>query len=145
MRRFPKLLGTVVFTLGLASQMAHASPFAFGYSGFTSTNNITSDTGTVYNIDSGWFNSQGGHDPENTNYFSGYQDCGPYCSNYFSFNLADLAGSITSASFTLYSYVITDPGTFHIYGTGLLPSDVDSNHAYSSVALYTALTSGPLI
>src|ERR1035441_4796955 len=66
---------------------------------------------------SGWVNSGGTYLPGNTNYFAGislynYRD-------WFTFDLKSVTGTITGATVSMDSYVITASGTYSIYGTSL--------------------------
>jgi hypothetical protein len=145
MRKF--VACAVVVFLALVSVNASAEYYAFGFSGFTSSNNLNINGTPYYNIDSGWINSNGLHQAGNTNYYSGEFDCGGtgICRNFFSFDLSGLSGSITSASFTVFTYAISTPGVYDIYGTNLDPSDVNSANGYTSQPFYNRLTAGPMI
>jgi PEP-CTERM motif len=146
MRRHFVLLAITIVAVWSIS--ASAENFAFGFSSFTSTNNLNIDGSPYYNIDSGWINSNGVHQASNTNYYSGFFDCGGtgICKNFFSFDLTLLnTRTVNSATFTVFSYGISVPGTYLIFGTNLDPSDVNSANGYTSVPFYNRLTAGPLI
>ena len=137
----------VVLFLVLLSVNAYAEYYAFGFSSFTATNNLTINGSPFYNIDSGWINSNGVHQAGNTNYYSGRFDCGGTltCKDFFSFDFSSLTGPVTSASFTVFTYGVSVVGTYNIYGTNLDPSDVNSANGYTSVPFYNRLTAGPVI
>ena len=127
---------------------AYAESFAFGFSAFTPTNHLTIDGSPFNNTDSGWINSNGMHQALNTNYYSGFFDCAGtgVCKNFFSFDLSALTSKkVNTATFTVFSYSISVPGTYNIYGTNLDPTDVNSANGYTSVPFYNRLTAGPLI
>lgn len=131
-----------VLALALFSANAHADDFAFGSSGFTPGNNLTINGTAYYNTDSGWIQSTGVHSASNTNYLSG--NYGVQYNNYFSFDLTNLSGTVTSASFEVDTYVVstTGTGTYDIYATALTPAEVNSGNSFSSIAFFNALTSG---
>jgi hypothetical protein len=52
---------------------------------------------------------------------------------------------VTSASFTLDAYSVTNPGTFDIYGTALTPAEVDSAFSYTNPAIYNGIVDAPVI
>jgi hypothetical protein len=136
-----KLLAFSVFlALALFSANAFADDYAFGSSSFTSGNNLTIN-GTAYNnTDSGWIQSTGYHNAGNTNYLSG--SYGVQYNNYFSFNLSSLTGVVTTASFEVYTYGVTNTGTYNIYATSLTPAEVNSANSFNSTAYFNDLTSG---
>ena len=145
MRKIVSLLG--VLFLSLVSVNAHAENYAFGFSTFTSGNNLDINGTPYYNTDSGWINSDGVHDGGNNNYYSGEFDCGGtgVCKNYFSFDLSNLSGAITSASFDVYTYTISVPGPYTNWGTSLTPTEVASGNSFTNLGYYNALSSGPLV
>jgi PEP-CTERM motif len=149
MKKYLPIIAIVVFAFAAVGAQAQQDSFFAGASGFTGSNNLNIDGNPYYNTDSGWFRNDGTHQGGNTNYITGYcapNDCGGfYYHGYFSFDLSSLTGA-TSASFNVNSYLIQyDPGWYLLYGTSLLPSDVDSSFDYNSVALYNALVTGPMI
>jgi hypothetical protein len=142
MRKLFALAG--ILALGLFSVNAYADDYAFGFSNFTGGNNLTINGAAYYNTDSGWIQSTGEHDGGNPNYVSG--DLGGVAYNdYFSFDLSSLTGSVTSASFNVYTYEISDPGSYDIYATSLTPAEVNSGNSFTSTAFFNDLTSGPAI
>jgi hypothetical protein len=131
------LLALILFSAGASAQTS----CAFCDSSFTSTNNLTIN-GTAYdNVDSGWIDANGNHTGGNTNYATGV-DSGVPVSDYFSFELANLAGTVTSASLNVDAYDLTANGPYAIYATTLTPDEVNSGNSFNSVAYYDALTSG---
>lgn len=136
-----------LLVVGLLSMTAYAENYAFGFSAFTSTNNVDINGNPFFNTDSGWINSDGVHEAGNTNYYSGEFDCGGtgVCRNFFSFDLTGLTGPITSAGLTLNTYTISVSGTYFIFGTSLTPSQVNSANGYTNLGYYNALASGPLL
>ena len=145
MRRFWALGILAVLAL---SVNANAEYFAFGFSAFTPTNNVTVNGSNVFNnTDSGWINSDGVHQGGNTNYYSGEFDCGgaSICHNFFSFDLSNLSGGVNSAVFNVQAYSVSVPGEYEIFGTSLTPGDVASGNSYTSLPFYNALVSGPEI
>jgi len=144
-----KLSGLAVGTLllSLLAGNAYGEYFAYGFSSFTASNNLTLNGTAYYNTDSGWFNSNGLHTAGNTNYYSGEYDCAGtnVCRDYFSFNLTGLTGTVSSATFNVDTYEISVTGLFDIYGTSLTPSQVASGNSYESTALWSDLALGPLV
>jgi PEP-CTERM motif len=144
-----RLLAFAVITiLAVWNLSVSAENFAFGYSSFTSTNNLNIDGTAYYNIDSGWINSDYLHQGGNTNYYSGYFDCGGtgVCKNFFSFDLSGLTeNKVKAATFTVFSYGISVPGIYTIYGSKLDPSEVYSGNTYTSKQYYNKLTSANVI
>ena len=149
MRNLVKFLVIAMLAFVVVGAQAQQDSFFAGGSGFNSANNLNIDGTPYYNIDSGWFRSDGIHQGGNTNYITGYcapNDCGGFFYHgYFSFDLTSLTGA-SAASFNVFSYLIQyDPGTYLLYGTTLTPGDVDSSLDYTNVALYNALIAGPSI
>ncbi len=145
MRKLAILGILAVMALGVS---AYAENFAFGFSALTASNNLTINGTPFFNTDSGWINSDGVHEAENTNYYSGEFDCGGTgpCRNYFSFDLTGFTpSSITSAVFNVDTYTVSVPGIYDLHATDLLPSDVDSSVGFTSLAFYNDLASGPVI
>ncbi len=153
MRRKVSYLVAVLFCLTFISGSAHALDiYAFGFSTFTSTNSLTIDNTPYYNTDSGWFDQTGLHAAGITNYLAGWCDeCllfdhGPLHRNYFSFDLSNLSTNVTSAMLNVSAYSVIGSQTYYLYGTDLMPSDVDSSNAYSGrTDIYEALVAGPLL
>jgi len=148
MRKFVCLLAFALLAIMVMGAQAQSDSFFSGGSTFNSGNNLTIDGTPYYNTDSGWIKNTGEHDGGNTNYITGWcANCGGFWYHgYFSFNLSSFAGGAGAASWNVDSYIIQyDPGTYLLYGTSLLPSDVYSGNSFSSVALYNALVAGPVI
>ncbi len=150
MRRFIYVLAFALLAIMLVGAQAQQDSFFAGASGFTSANNLTIDGNPYYNTDSGWIRNDGIHEGGNTNYITGWcgpDDCGGFWFHgYFSFDLSGFTGNATAASWNVDSYLIQyDPGTYLLYGTTLLPSDVYSGNDFTSVAYYNALVAGPVI
>ena len=146
MRKFVLALA-VVFLVAM-SVNAFAENFAFGFSSFTPGNNLNVNGTAFYNIDSGWINSNGVHQANNTNYYSGFYDCGGtgVCKNYFVFDLTGLdAKKINTATFTVNTYSISVGGTYYIFGTNLSGPNVSSTNGFTSIPYYNRLTAGPII
>jgi hypothetical protein len=150
MRRFIYLLTLALLAIMVVGAQAQQDSFFSGASSFNGGNNLNIDGTPYYNTDSGWIQNQGIHEGGNTNYITGYcgpGDCGGYFYHgYFSFDLSNFAGNASAASWNVYSYLIQyDPGTYLLYGTSLLPSDVASGNTFTSVPFYSALVAGPVI
>jgi hypothetical protein len=143
MRKSVVFLG--VLCLVLLTHTASADPYAFGFSNFTAGNNLDINGTMYYNTDSGWVTNTGVHDGGNQNYFSGYVDCGAYCANFFSFDLATLDPGVTSASLTVDAYGVTNIGIFDIYGTALTPAEVNSAFSYTNLGVYNGIVDAPVI
>jgi hypothetical protein len=145
LRKIVSLLGLLFFSL--VSVNAHAQNYAFGYSGFTSSNNLDINGIPYYNTDSGWINSAGFHGGGNANYYSGEFDCGGtgVCKDYFSFDLSGLSGKITSASFNVYTYTVSVAGPYTLWGTSLTPGEVNSSNTFTNLGYYNGLSSGPSV
>jgi hypothetical protein len=135
------ILFALVLSLAFGIANVSAQDYIFGFSDWTSTNNLTLNGTPYYNTDSGWFDGTGYHEAYNRNYIVGY---GSNYRNYFSFDIPEIE-DITSAVFNVYSYGITAPQTYYLYGTSLSPRQVDSSYDYHSMDLYNALGAGPLI
>ena len=146
MRKLVVLTGILFLGL-LSTTAAFAQDWAFGYSAFNSSNNLTINETAYNNTDSGWINSDGTHTGGNTNYYSGEFDCGGsnVCRNYFSFDLTDLTGTLTSASFNVSAYSISVPGPYNIYATTLTPTEVYSGNGFTNLAYWQALAGGGLV
>lgn len=108
------------------------------------------DTVTLTNIDSGWYDGSGFHDPANTNYiagenFNGYR-------NFFVFDLSGLSGTVTSATIQLYTHDVTGNGIYTLFdvstavptlvagGTGMTAThtDLGTGNAFGSIGLTTS-------
>lgn len=134
-----------VILLAFAATNAYASDvYTFGFSGFNAGNNLNIDGTPYYNTDSGWFRSDGLHSAFNTNYIAGNLGALVF-HDYFSF---DLAGHVpgTSASFVVYTYTISAPEAYYLYGTSLTRAEVDSSQdCFGCFGIYNSLVSGPLV
>jgi len=144
MRKLVLLLALAA--VGAYSASASAETYAFGFSSFTSSNDIASNSGAFNNVDSGWINSNGLHQGGNTNYYSGCCDTGGTFDvrNYFSFDLTGATGPVTSASFDVDTYTITVAGTYEIFGTSLTPTQVNSANGFTNLGYYDALGVNPI-
>jgi hypothetical protein len=121
-----------------------------GNSQFDPVNRLQIDHVLYNNIDSGWFRDDGTHFAGNQSYQTGYceRDCDVFYQyhGYFSFDLSSFAGNANVASLRVNNFDIgVEPGTLALYGTGLLPSDVDSQQNWNDVDKYRELNGGPLI
>ncbi|MGD0821604.1 MAG: PEP-CTERM sorting domain-containing protein [Desulfomonilia bacterium] len=96
----------------------------------------------INNSYSGWYDDSGNHSYSNENYYSG-SHFGPQLNDFFVFGLSGFSGPVSAATFNVYSYGISVPGTYTIYGTSLNTSVENDNTG--NVAMYNALTSGPAI
>jgi len=151
MRKFSVLLvfaAMISLAIGVRAQISEQWGAA---SEFDSGNEITINGSQYVNTDSGWFRDDGIHLAGNQDYATGYcspNDCvtGGYYRGYFSFDLTNFGGNAGSASFTVNNYDIgRDPGTLTLYGTSLMPSDVDSRQNWNDIGKYDALNTGPVI
>jgi hypothetical protein len=140
MRRLFTLAG--ILALGLFSANAYADDYAFAYSSFTGSNNLTINGAVYYNTDSGWIDQAAMNGNGNTSYFAGDLG-GDNHSDFFDFDLSSLTGTVTSASFNVYTYVVSAPGTYDIFTTSLTPAQASS--ANEPLPYYAALTSGEQI
>ncbi len=150
MRKLSIVLALAIVAFLVVGAQAQNDSFWGGASGFNASNALTINGNNYANTDSGWFRDNGEHDGGNTNYLTGYcapNDCGGYnFHGYFSFNLANFGGGANAASFTVDNYLIQyDSGTVFLYGTSLMPSDVDSNQNWMDIGKYNALNQGPII
>lgn len=149
MRKLSIAFALVVFVFMAVGAQAQVNSFWGGGSQFDSGNQLTIDGNTFTNTDSGWFDQTGLHVADNTNYVTG--DCCVgfaflHYHGYFSFDLSSFGGNANAAMFTVNTYNIQDvPGTLMLYGTSLLPSDVDSGQNWQDVGKYNALNQGPVI
>jgi len=151
MRKLSALLVLTMLTFLVGGAQAQISE-AWGSSSFFDTGNeVTINSAQYVNTDSGWFRSDGIHFAGVQNYFTGYcspSDCSGsgYFHGYFAFDLTSFAGNANSASFTVNNYGIgPDPGTLTLYGTTLMPSDVNSQQSWDGIGKYNALNVGPII
>ncbi len=133
----------------LCRDLPIADLFVFGVSDFNSSNglNITTSSGDFFVpiTDSGWWSSSFGHNASNKTYFAG--TCST-CSasneninNYFTFDLSDIRGTITSASLNLYTYTIA--GGLVDYQLYDVTSPLSEVHATgTNTAVYNDLMTG---
>ena len=98
---------------------------------------------TVNNTDSGWYSQSAVNGSGNTNYSAG-NHLNSQLNDYFSFSLAGVSGSLTAATFNVYSYSVFIAGTYSIYGTSLTPAQVGGG-CNNCISTFTALASGPAI
>ncbi len=115
---------------------------------FDPVNRLQIDHVHYNNIDSGWFRDDGTHLAGDQNYQTGYCDCGVFnrYHGYFSFDLSDFAGNANVSGFRVNNFDVGDVGgILLLYGTDLLPSDVDSQQNWNDVGKYRALNDGQLI
>lgn len=131
-----------VLALGLISASASAQSIAFGYSFYDTDNNLTINSSVYTNTNSGWIDSLGSNSAFNTNYASGIYGGDQY-NNYFDFDLTQLTGTVTSASFNVDTDDIFVPGVYGIYATSLTPAEADP--ANNPLPYFADLTSGPKI
>jgi hypothetical protein len=104
-------LTTAVIAAALSLPTLAADQYIFGYSDFNASNKLVVNGSTDAGLlDSGWYSDNGNHNPSNRNYIVGIcttcTDSGEY-RNWFVFDISNLSGTVTSASFTLYSYSVT--------------------------------------
>jgi hypothetical protein len=151
MRKLSILLTLAIVTVLAIGAQAQISEIWGGGSAFNGQNRLTIDTNKFANTDSGWFDDQGRHFAGNQNYGTGYcspSNCvyGGYYRGYFSFDLTGFQGKANTATFTVNNYEIGfDPGTLTLFGTSLMPSDVDSSKDWNDIGKYNALNMGPVI
>jgi len=143
---------SIVLALGMIVVMlggAQAQTRSWGlFSQFDLTNQLAIDGNPYANTDSGWFDNTGKHVAGNTTYVAqeGYSCDGCDFHAYFSFDLSSFGGNANAATFMVDNYQIAGaPGTLDLYGTSLLPSDVDSSKNWNDVGKYNALVEGPMI
>jgi hypothetical protein len=121
--------------------------FAFVILSFRCTNALA-DIFVADNTSSGYYDSTGYHGNGNSNYYSGDADDGPnsnvQLNDYFTFDLSGVSGTIVSATFNVFSSLVTGSGTYSIYTTSLTPAGVGGGCG-GCVATYNDLTSGSLI
>lgn len=151
MRKISILLIFAVTTFLVMQAHGLQSDYWAGNSGFNSSNHLTINGLDYANIDSGWFTDDGMHLGGLQNYLTGYcssGDCGVGHDHhgYFSFDLTNYGGNANTASFTVDNYKISlDAGTMILFGTSLMPSDVDSSFNWGDIGKYNALNMGPVI
>ncbi len=109
-----KKLGCALSIIGISLPgFAMADLYVYGFSDFNSSNglNITTSSGDFFVpiSDSGWWDGLFFHDDTNKNYFAGHAtsiaDQGEH-NNYFTFDLSGISGTITTASFNLFTYTV---------------------------------------
>jgi hypothetical protein len=148
MRKLFTLTAIATIVLVAASTNARAQNYAFGYSGYTSSNDLVINGASNFNTDSGWIDDLGNHQAGNTNYYAGNNlpTGGDTDANYFSFlDIASGAHPVTSASFSVYTYGISVPGTYTLFYSTLLPATVISSNSFSNIGYYDAIVNGPVI
>ncbi|HUE89355.1 MAG TPA: hypothetical protein VMO26_25020 [Vicinamibacterales bacterium] len=101
------------------------------------------NTIAISNTDSGWYDGDSGsHAPSNTSYFSGNDSFGNHYRNFFTFDLAAVAGeTITSAQLQLFTYDISSFGTYTTYEVTTPVSTLTAGGS-GQVTTYTDLGSG---
>jgi hypothetical protein len=136
----------IILAIGARADLAE---FWGGNSQFDPSNRIRIE-GFHYsanNFDSGWFRDDGLHMAGNQSYQTGFCYCGEFhrYRGYFSFDLTGFAGNAIFASFFVNNFDIGDqPGVLSLYGSDLMPSDVDSQQNWNDVGKYREL-GGPRI
>lgn len=94
--------------------------------------------------DAGWYNDQGLHQSNNTNYLVGHLNGFPNdfsFKNFLVFDLSSINGDITSATLELFTYDIVGALTYNIYDT-LTPVDILTTGGTGLVNIYNELGSG---
>lgn len=107
-------LGYAASIIGISlsgSAMADLYVYGFSDTNINSSNglNITTSSGDFFVpiSDSGWWNGDFYHDEINKNYIAGHFTGGEgEYNNYFTFDLSGISGTITSASFNLFTYTV---------------------------------------
>ena len=148
MRKLSILWTLAAVTILAVSAQADLAEFWGANSQFDPSNRIHIDGlhFDAYNIDSGWFRDDGLHMAGNQDYQTGYCYCGEFhrYHGYLSFDLGGFAGNAKFAQFYVNNFDIGDqPGGLILYGTDLLPSDVDSQQNWNDVSKYRELNGGP--
>jgi hypothetical protein len=95
-------------------------------------------------VDSGWYNNNGEHIPENTNYIIGNLAGVPSnlsFHNFLAFDLSDVTGDITSATLKLFTYDIIGALTYNLYDIST-PADMLTSGGNGLVNIYDDLNSG---
>lgn len=98
----------------------------------------------VDNTSSGWYQYPGYYSPVGDgDYFAGYSlgESAGY-NNYFTFDLSGVNGSVLSATFHVATYGIATGGTYAIFATSLLPSQVGTSPGFYDPGYYSELVSG---
>ena len=137
------LLSILSLTAALAKP-ALADDYVFGFSGSTpATLSLTTSSGGTINLSStstGWYDNTGFHQAANTNYISGM--IGPTSYNdYFTFNLANVTGTITSASLTANDPQEVNQPFFTLYDVPTPASTLDADQT-GAVGIFNDLGSG---
>ncbi|MBP6366262.1 MAG: PEP-CTERM sorting domain-containing protein [Nitrosomonas sp.] len=140
-------LGYAVSIIGISlSGSAMADLYVYGFSDFNSSNglNITTSSGDFFvpTSNSGWWNSDFYHDERNLNYTTGHTISSKIdYNNYFTFDLSDISGTITSASLNLYTYSVA--GSSIDYQLFDVTSPLSEVHATgTNAAVYNDLMTG---
>ncbi|PXW89665.1 putative secreted protein with PEP-CTERM sorting signal/MYXO-CTERM domain-containing protein [Nitrosomonas sp. Nm84] len=141
-------LGYAVSIIGISlSGSAVADLYVYGHSSLNSSNslNITTSSGDFFVpiTDSGWWTSDFGHDASNKNYFAGHGSTATTGNhnNYFTFDLSGISGTITSASFNLFTYTVA--GSSVDYQLFDVTSPLSEVHATgTNAAVYDDLMTG---
>lgn len=126
------------------SSSAYADAYVFGSSNANGGNglNLTTTAGSYFVAasSSGWWRSDGFHSASNSNYIVG-QCCGyANFNNFFTFDLANVQGSIVSASLTLYSYSVNASLNYSLFDVNSPLSAVTASG--TNLGIYNDLMSG---
>jgi hypothetical protein len=102
--------------------------------------NVLANNYTRHNTDSGWYDQTGFNLAGNRNYSAG-NHINDQLNDYFSFNLAGVSGTVTSATFNVDSYIVFVAGTYSVYATSLTPAGVGGG-CIGCVSIFNGLASG---
>lgn len=136
--------------LALASlgAVTSANAFVLGASDFN-TSNVLTVNGSINlsNTDSGWYRDDFVHNASNKNYIAGVcANCvaaGTSTNDYFVFDISALTAPVTSASFTVYTYIADETLTFTLHDyTGDINSLKSDNTGATAAAIYNDLADG---
>ena len=144
MRKLSFLLTLAALTILAIGAQAEVDELWGANSQFDPVNRLQINHVHYNNIDSGWFGDDGTHFAGNQDYQSGHceRDCDMFHDyrGYFSFDLSGFAGNASVAGFRVNNFdVVPVGGILALYGTNLLPSDVDSQHNWNDVDKYNEL------
>ncbi|MBI3382610.1 MAG: PEP-CTERM sorting domain-containing protein [Aquabacterium sp.] len=136
------------FALSSLGSVTSANAFVLGASNFD-TRNVLTVNGTINltNIDSGWYRDDFTHTASNKNYIAGVcANCvaaGSSTNDYFVFDISTLTAPVTSASFSVYTYIADETLTFTLHDyAGDISSLKSDNTGATAAAIYNDLGDG---
>jgi hypothetical protein len=96
---------SLVSAVLLAAPAVHAQDeYFFGWTQGAPATQLITDQGTFNHLDRGWVRGSGSHQASNDNYFTGSNaQFADFYRSFFLFDLANLSGSVTSATFRAWN------------------------------------------